>query len=231
MPILKRKPKTKESKKTVTPDYVEKSRTKSKGTKPTPTTAPSPASGPKPGVGSGVSKPKPRPGVGTTRPRPGVTTPKPKPDPGVSIPRPRTKTPIARQSDKLDVEKLRQIAHNRSMHGKGQTGEKPSLSKQTPKQVARDFFGKKITAPVSSVGKKAGSANRVLQKGGPSSTKRTTLPKKQYAVNTGAGTVPASKVKTPSNKTIRKIDKSLKPVVKKSRSSSVKSPAPKRRKF
>jgi hypothetical protein len=69
------------------------------------------------------------------------------------------------------------------------------------------------------------------QAGGPSAPKRTTLPKKQYAVNTDAGTVPASKVKTPSNKTIRKIDKSLKPVVKKSRSSSVKSPAPKRRKF
>jgi len=62
------------------------------------------------------------------------------------------------------------------------------------------------------------------QTGGPSTPKRTTLPKKQYAVNTGTGTVPASKVKTPSNKTIRKIDKSLKPVVKKSRSSSVKTP-------
>lgn len=69
------------------------------------------------------------------------------------------------------------------------------------------------------------------QTGGPSTPKRTTLPKKQYAVNTDAGAVPTSKVKTPSNKTIRKIDKSLKPVVQKSRSSSVKSPAPKRRKF
>lgn len=71
------------------------------------------------------------------------------------------------------------------------------------------------------------------QKGEPAATtpKRTTLPKKQYAVNTSAGTVSASKVKTPSNKTIRKIDKSLKPVVQKSQSSSMKGPAPKRRKF
>ena len=77
------------------------------------------------------------------------------------------------------------------------------------------------------------SKRRTRQFGGPaeSTPKRETLPKKQYAVNTGAGTVPASKVKTPSNKTIRKIDKSLKPVVQKSRSTSVKSPAPKRRKF
>ena len=69
------------------------------------------------------------------------------------------------------------------------------------------------------------------QTGGPSAPKRTTLPKKQYAVDTTAGTTSVTKVKTPSNKTIRKIDKSLKPVVQKSRNSSVKSPAPKRRKF
>ncbi len=174
MPILKRNPKSKESKKTVTPNYVEKTKSKSKGVKPTPastpTSAPSPTSGPKPSIGSRTSKPRPNPtpGNGGTKPRPGGTTPKPKPNPGTNIPRPRTKTPVAGQSGKLNVEKLRQISHNKSMHSKGTTGgEKPSLSKQTPKQIARDFFGKKST---SAVGKKAGSTNRVLRKGG--STKR-----------------------------------------------------------
>jgi hypothetical protein len=168
MPIFKRNPKSKESKKTVTPNYVEKTKSKTKGTKPV--TTPSPTTGPKPGVGSRVSKPQPTPVTGGTKPRPGGTTPKPKPDPGVSIPRPRTKTPIAGQSNKLNVEKLRQSDHNRNMHGKGQTGNKPSLSKQTATQVTQDFFGKKITAPASAIGKKAGSTNRVLRKGG--STKR-----------------------------------------------------------
>lgn len=138
MPIIKRKPKTKESRKKVTPDYVEKSKTKTKGTKPVTST---PSSNPKPGISSRVSKPEPKkpdgvlithPSTGTTRPNPGYKKPNPGVTPGKTTPRPRpgTPKPSAGQSGKLGVEKLRQISHNHSMHGKGESGSTKSLGKK-----------------------------------------------------------------------------------------------------
>jgi len=162
MPIIKRKSKTKESRKKVTPDYVEKTKTKTKGTKPVTSI---PTSNPKPSVGSSVSKPQPKKPDGvliTHKPAPGGGAYRPKPDPGykkpnpgTSIPRPRTKTPIAGTSGKLNSEKLRQTSHNTSMHGQGKSGQMPANSNKSWGQRINDNLSKPIKPIPKSSAKKA----------------------------------------------------------------------------
>lgn len=71
------------------------------------------------------------------------------------------------------------------------------------------------------------------QTGGPASSaiNRKPLPKKAPVVNIGTPTVRKSELPTPSRQTIKKIDNSLKPIVKRGKNSSVKTKPPKGRKF